>query len=394
MARMTLRGVRDNIDASNINRSGLGADQRLKRRIIQREYEATGDPILAALLQKQPSSEKRHMAAKKPPDCGLPDDARRSRKDYRTPEGFNECGSIVGRSYASRRAEVMERKKEGFPDVLRHPTTINISAVALDGCLKSETDRARVRLRKAFGGLSDGHQIEGNFQVVLKAAVEIAAMLPADELPVELDPINRSDEVFALLHWHGDVSDPWKAKSEIRRSLKQSFPGSRRVCVRRVIPERLTKDGYRTAGGQGYLEYSCLEKAEINFETREQKKSGVLGLARLGETWNRRNRGFSMGKPLSVSGVQIDPDRVAKLELNERLEHVKKNWDKLGAAEQFIHLWFSGLVKVVKTDPLWTRMGSSLSERLKLAMLTAKNWLHHTTDEGIDFMEFCETQLE
>ena len=43
MTRPTMRTVRDNIDAITINKTGLANDQCYKRRILQREFEATGN---------------------------------------------------------------------------------------------------------------------------------------------------------------------------------------------------------------------------------------------------------------------------------------------------------------------------------------------------------------
>jgi len=81
-----------------------------------------------------------------------------------------------------------------------------------------------------------------------------------------------------------------------------------------------------------------MEKAEIKVKKAEQKKEAIIGLAELSATWSKRNRSFSMGKALAVTGVQIDPERVLQLQLEERLAYVRKNWDKLGIMEQTHHI--------------------------------------------------------
>jgi len=50
MARPTLRKMRDNIDAITMGKTGLANDQHYKRRILEREFTATGNLAIASVL--------------------------------------------------------------------------------------------------------------------------------------------------------------------------------------------------------------------------------------------------------------------------------------------------------------------------------------------------------
>ena len=315
------------------------------------------------------------------------------RRDFKTPEGFNECGIDAGRSYASRAGERMEKKQSGFPDETRHAVTIMLLAVSLDGNAKLSTDICRPRMRACFINFTFGAQIEGNFQFVLKTAAEVAAILPASELPPNLDAINRPDDLFALLHWHGIVADPHLTKRKVRKIISDAFVGNRRVCVRKIQPERINAHGQITHGGQGYFEYSALQKTEIKFNTYQQTKAAILGYAILDSTWTKKNRQFSMGKPLAITGVKIDPSRVIELQVMERLDFVKKYWDKLSYGEQFIHLWFSGMINIIGKPQVWLKHGSCIRERFFQALGYIKNWSTDTAQD-IDFLDYVEIPLE
>lgn len=397
MPRYTMRRLQDNLDAARIGNTGLGNDQFLKRRILEREFAAMGNPAIEAALQQQhkliaqSTAAKSHaVGAKKTRKGGT----QPRRKDYQSPEGFNLCGVVSGRSYASRTGELMEAKQKGFPDVMRHPTTIHNLILRLTGDAGSATEQCRPRFRDAFANLSPGSQVSGRFQIALKTAEYLASIFPEAELPDFVDPVHRPDELFALLHWHGVIADPHLTKQEVRRIITKAFPGCRRVCVSKVQPERINEHGETTHGGQGFLEYACLEKTEIKFSKIQQKKDAVIGHALLAATWNRRNRSFSMGKSLAVSGVQIDPVRVAQLELMERLDQVKKNWKKLSYAEQFIHLWMSGAIAVIRKPQTWLKCGTSTQDRFLIFLSVVKNWCTDTSADDTCFYGFADAQLE
>ena len=400
MTRPTMRTMRDNIDCLGLNKAGLAADQKLKRQVLERELEASKDPAIEKALSQQSKAVRRHKNAckynpKQPQQSGpLTLDGRRRRKDHRSPEGFNECGLNTGRSYASKRGAHMEAKKAGFPDILRHPTTILLAAVPVNSLLDAESLQWRSPLRKLFDQFTEGVQVEGSFQIDMKTAEEIAKHIPRDEWPDCFDPIHRPDEVFALFHWHGDISDPYLSKQQVRAKIAEAFPGYKRVCVRNVKEEWITKDGFVTGGAQGYLEYFSMDKTEFDFSEAQQTQKAIVGHARLTATWNKRNRSFSYGKPLAVSGVQIDPNRIAGLELQARLDRKKKNWANLGVGERFVDMWFSGLITVVKNDPRWLSLGDSLADRLKKAMALVKNWSDQNGPEFPCFLDYAETALE
>lgn len=397
MARPTMRTMRDNIDAIIIGKTGLANDQCYKRRILEREFKATGKLAFALVLNQQHDSEQRQHAAKrkraKSRKSRHPNDRPR-RRDFNTPEGFNQCGVTTGRSYASRAGQRMEKKQAGFPDVMRHPTTIDCMVLPLTADADVEQAFCRVRMRDAFGTLSQGGQISGAFQIAMETAEYLASIFPASELPACLDPINRPDEVFALLHWHGIIADPYLTKQDLRRIVKDAYPGSRRVCVAKVQPERINNHGEITHGAQGYLEYACLDKTEIKFKKAEQKIDAVKGFAMLGASWNKRNRSFSMGKSLAVTGVEIDPVRVIELEHKERMNDIKMNRSRLSYAEQFLLLWLSGAISVIRMPQPWLQCGTSISDRFIAFFSLVKNWCDDTSAEGTCFYDYVEATLE
>jgi hypothetical protein len=282
----------------------------------------------------------------------------------------------------------MEKRQQGFPDVMRHPTTINNMIMPLDTEIaKALLNTCRPRMRDAFDNLSDGAQISGGFQIAMESAVYLATIFPADELPACLDPINRPDEVFALLHWHGIIADPYLSKQQVRGIVRDAFPGSRRVCVAKVQPERVNKHGEITHGAQGYLEYACLDKTEVKFKTPQQKIDAIIGFAMLGDQLSKRNRSFSMGKPLSVTGVEIDPTRVIELEVQERLEYVKKNFDQLSYAERFLHLWMSGVISIIRKPQPWLRCSGTIGDRFLAFLSLVKKWSADTSAEDVCFYD-------
>lgn len=399
MTRPNIHQMRSSIAAINIGKAGLGADQKNKRRVLRNTAEITGDMTLMSVLHEQDKLEAQYKAAcehASPRRTPRANASRKpgGRKDYRSPEGFNECGLEVGRSYANRAGARMEAKKAGFPDVMRHPTTINLCIVPVWGCLKLAADLQRQKLRCKLVGFSFGVQIEGMFSYVMKTAAYLQTMFPIDEWPDGFDPVNRPDELFALFHIHCDISDPFLTKRQVRDIVVDAFPGSHRVCVRKVQPEEETEDGERTRGGQGYLEYAAMDKVEIKFDTAKQREEATIAHARLSKTWTKRNKSFSMGKSLSVTGAKIDQDRVVELLLIERLEWIKKNKDGEAYAEWFLHVWRSGMIKVIQKPNKWVKLGLITGDRFLQALALVKNWCADDRPEAPCFFDYADALLE
>lgn len=288
----------------------------------------------------------------------------------------------------------MEAKQAGFPIIMRHPTTIGLAMLPLTADLALETKKWRQRMRVAFEKLTAGSQVSGGFQIVMKSSRYLASILPASELPECADPENRPDDLYAYLHWHGIIADPWLSKKEVRGIVIAAFPGNRRVCVAKVQPERIDPNGELTHGPQGWFEYAMLQKTEIDFSEPQMRIDAIIAYARLDATWSCSNRNFSMGKPLDVSGVRIDPDRVAELELNENLAGVKRKWEKLTYAEQFIHLWFSGVVQIIRKPFSWLELGVSQADRLCTFLVLVRKWSILPDWQDIDFFDFVRPALE
>lgn len=397
MTRPNLNSVRRDVAVNAMHGASHHDQQRYKRAIVYSEACETGDARLQSALEQPRKLKAKFEAAK---DQGQPFARKRSqkrrgtRKDFGTTEGFNDSGILLGRSYASIAGARMEAKKAGFPDVTRHPTTIDLCIEPLTGNLESTTAIQRKIMRKRLVGFSSGYQIEGMFSYVIKPAAELAHTFPPDLWPDGFDPIQLPDELFAMFHWHGDISDPHLSKRQVRQIVKKAFPGSGRVCVRRVQPEREDKNGQKTHGGQGYLEYAAMDKTEIKVTKPEQIRKANVGHAMLGTTWSKRNRTFSMGKPLLESGTVIDPERVELLQMAERLETIKRNKHKGGYAEWFLHAWMSGVIKVVRKPSVWPQLGTSIASRVLASLVLLRNWCN---DEGPDapcFIEYTDALLE
>lgn len=397
MTRPTLNSVRRNVAVNAMHGASHHDQQRYKRAIVYSEACETGDARLLSALEQSRKLKVKFEAAK---DHGQPRNRKRpqkqpgTRKDFGSPEGFNDFGMLLGRSYASVAGARMEAKKAGFPDVMRHPTTIDLCIVPLTGNLKSTTAIQRKIMRKRLVGFSSGHQIEGMFSYVIKPASELANTFPPDLWPNGFDPIARPDELFAMFHWHGDISDPYLSKREVRQIVKKAFPGSGRVCVRRVQPEREDKNGQKTHGGQGYLEYSAMDKTEIKVTKPEQIRKASVGYAMLTPTWNKRNQTFSMGKPLLETGTVIDPERVELLQVAERLETIKRNKHKGGYAEWFLHAWTSGVIKVIRKPTVWPKLGNSIGDRVLAALILIRNWCNDESPEAPCFFDYADALLE
>ncbi len=397
MVRPTMHSVRDHIDANGIGKEGLANDQRYKRRILERYAQATCNLAIASVLDRQRKQQERHKAAgrsRKPTRGKRHAGDRPIRRDFRSPEGFNECFVNTGRSYASRAAERMEKKQEGFPDVMRHPTTIGMAIIPFDGRVDEHLGKCRPVLRRTFKNLSHGFQVIGGFHIAVEAAADLSMIFPSSEWPREMDPVNHPDELFAYLHWHGIIADPYLSKQSIRKVIADKFPGKRRVCVAKVQPERTNKYGEITHGAQGYLEYAMMEKTEIKVTGPHRKKAAIIGLAKLSATWSKRNRSFSMGKSLATTGVKIDSERVMQLEIEERLQHVKRNWDKLDFAQQFIHLWMSGKVFVLNRQQPWLKRNTSIRKQFLEFFSLVRKWSTENTYEDLDFFDYLDVLRE
>jgi len=122
-----------------------------------------------------------------------------------------------------------------------------------------------------------------------------------------------------------------------------------------------------------------MEKTKIEFFDSRLIREATVAHARLSMTWKRRTRGFSMGKSLERTGTVIDPDRVEELEIMERLDHLKKNFDELDFAGQFLHLWMSGIIKLMRRPETWQKIESSIRERFPGFLDVVRSWRPETT---------------
>lgn len=102
------------------------------------------------------------------------------------------------------------------------------------------------------------------------------------------------------------------------------------------------------SGVQGCLEYTALEKVEIDFG--DDSAAAVVEYATLDETWNRINRNLRRGNRSSWTDQYVRRKRMLRgMELGERLARVKPWWigfDWLVANARLSELWIQRSVQV------------------------------------------------
>ncbi|MEO0342350.1 MAG: hypothetical protein AAF198_02825 [Pseudomonadota bacterium] len=397
MTRLTKKGMANGLDARRIHSSGLKDTQVSKRRILEREYKETGNPAIRKALDKQDRLIAQYQRSKQFAHPSAQKKKRRhkgARKDYKSPSSFNECGLETGRSYASRSGQRMERKKVGFSIFMRNATTINAAILPLTALLDIETQEIRPQLRRVFNTLSEGSQVEGMFQISIHHAEYLSEMFPREEWPAGMDPINEPNAIFILLHWHGDVSDPYLSRQSVRDIIAKAFPGKRRVCVRNMQEELTDKYGQKTNGPQGWHEYCCSEKTEINLKDPKLIEQAIVALAIADATWSRRNRTFSMGKSLKKSGVAIDPARVKELYISEQLDWLRKNKSKLDYAVWFLHFWRCINSSTAQKTIGWKRSRVSYKDSVCDLLYLIRNWCDDLSFDFCSRLGFLQTNTE
>ena len=137
--------------------------------MLKREFDTTGNPAIAEALNQQNRLITRQAAGKGYGNArGRNRTTKRPglRRNFASPEGFNECGVTAGRPHAAKVAERMEQKQKGFPDIMRHPTTIGIAILRMTANVAEEINQARPRLRNACSNLTHGYQVSGGFTQV------------------------------------------------------------------------------------------------------------------------------------------------------------------------------------------------------------------------------------
>ena len=136
-----------------------------------------------------------------------------------------------------------------------------------------------------------------------------------------------------------------------------------------------------------------MDKTEVHVKGVDGIVEATIAHAKLAVTWTRQHRRTSFGKPLSVTGVLIDPDRVKELEINERLEKRRKTWKQRCYAEQFIDLVFSGMIIHLRKPAVWVKMNGTLAERVGILLSIANNWFDAAKVDEIDFTDFFAASL-
>lgn len=160
------------------------------------------------------------------------------------------------------------------------------------------------------------------------------------------------------------------------------------------MEEREDQHGQITHGTQGFLEYCMMDKTEVHVKGVDGIVEATIAHAKLGITWTRQHRRTSFGKPLSETGIVIDPDRVKELEINERLEKRRKTWKQRCYAEQFIDLFSSGMIVRIQKPAIWVKMNGTLAERVGILLSIANNWFNAPNVDEIDFTDFFAASLE
>lgn len=394
MARLTKHKVRRNELSKKLATGTVHQQKIAALKILEEEYEKTQEPWMGAILRKVARCSPTYRCnSKHCPECSNPraSKAKRRKACPKTKVHFTQSTTVSKQSKEYRIASG-QRGIAAFKDIppsMTHCITINLEMVALTSDLKTEVDKDRRALRRVMKRLSPGAIARGKFDVVLKYADDLAFELPDDCFPVGVTNNNLPHQRMGMLHIHFVVFDPWLTRLEIRDAFAKEFPGASRVCAKQTRQIAILSDGTMVGGAQGYLEYGSMEKVDVAFGS--ESDAALLEFCQLDSTWTRANRNFSFGKPIEVSKIEIDMDRASFLEKENRLAWVRRNWSKLGYAEKFIHLWFSGAISVMAGVKSLPEYRKTFAESFNRVFLEYSNWARCGFFEVIDFMGFLNS---
>lgn len=392
--RLTIARVRANVAAAGYAALSKSEQRQRTNTIIRAAIAETNDPRLDAAVAKRRKADQRLERSRQ---YAHPRKHRRKSPTQslgsRAPRHRYARGQLDGCSYfevkrAMKAAARQEHNQAGFPNVLRHPVAIMLCILPTEANLKDETNRARPGLRNIFGGLSQGVRVDGSFHNEIKYAHELKEMFPVEEWPDGFDPVAEPTRMWAVLHLHAVICDPWMTKNEIRRYLKDRLPGCRRNCVRRVLPVVTLEDGTETRGAQGYLEYAQINKPRADMGKPQDTARAIIEFSKMDITWCARSRTFKYGKTLEDSGVVLNPDRLRYIEQQDRLQWIKDHWDKLSFAEQFVHIWRSGIVGTFRSSIDWTVLFGRGSQSISALLRNIRNWATADAAKDTDFIVY------
>ncbi len=391
MSSERLQRLRVNLLAKGYSDRPKANQRKRNNQIVGLALENTTDPRLQAVSSKRHKAEERRKRSIQHSPAVRPTKTKRQsgsvrRRNYAT--GPMEAADYYANKQAMKSAEKQEKHQKGFPDAHRHPTTIGIAILPQQPDAAAETVKNRSKLHGVANNLSPGCCVVGAFQIEMMTAARLAKRFPKSEWPEGFDPILKADQLWGYLHAHLVIADPWLTRNQIRKILKKEYPGSDRVCIRRVRPVVKLEDGTETYGAQGFLEYAWINRCKGDFATPAKTAEALIEFAKIDATWNARSRGFRSGKSLEKSGVVIDPQRTKYIEAQDRLQWIKDHWDQLGHAEQFLHLWLSGKIELLERKSDWVRFAGGYREAFKLLLSELANWVYAAEAKDVDFSEF------
>lgn len=398
MPSIRLNRVRAHIAANNYSSQPVAEKRRRNGTILKAATDKTNDPKLHAVAKNRQNAEKRRkrdLSFRKPtrPTSSTPRPSSISADRHVYARGDLNAYDYYQLKSGMKSAARQEKNQSGFPDALRHPTTINLGICSLDADLTAQFNLQRPRLRRAMCGLTEGHRVDGAFQVEFEDADKLADMFPEEEWPDGFDPILDPKKKWALLHIHCVVCDPSLTKNSVRQLLKKAYPGKNRVCIRRVLPVFTMDDGTKTGGAQGFLEYARIERSRGKGKGAKEVVEAVIEFAKMNSTWSGKSKGFSRGKRIKKSSVVIDQERVKYVEAQDRMQWVKDKWNELSYAERFIHCWFSGAIGLMKSENAWIKAFGSGALSVKFMLRLCTNWVHAEFAEDVDFSTFLKAPI-
>lgn len=398
MSSAAIKRLRSNIAANGFRYLPKAVQRRRRGIIFRAAADGTNDERLLDAASKQTKAEERwkrgrnhnqSYRCRKAPSRGPDTPARR----HNYGSGSTDAQSYYQNKQAMKSAARQEQHQAGFPDALRHASTIGVSILAANPLLKDAGNQARPRLHATFGSLSDGACAHGAFQVEMQTARYLAKMFPKEEWPHGFDPISEPDRLWGFLHIHVVICDPEMTKNQLRRLLKQAYPGKNRVCIRRVKPVIKLNDGTETAGAQGYLEYAWRNEPRADMDTPAKTAEAIIEFIRMNTTWDARSRGVSYGKSLEKSGTILDKERVKFIEAQDRAQWIKDHWHQLDYAVRFLHTWLSGLVEVQRSDKEWVKAFRKGVSPISDMISIFSNWATTMDAKDIDFSEYFPNPL-
>ena len=96
---------------------------------------------------------------------------------------------------------------------------------------------------------------------------------------------------------------------------------------------------------------------------------------------------------MKKSGAVIDPERVNYIKTQDRAQCIKDHWDDLDSANQFLHLWLSGMIEHLTSIPMWVDAYGRGAHSIMSFMRIVTNWVAAPSAKDIDIIDYIEMRV-